>query len=53
MVNSDNTRGGKTWVYGKQIFKKWINRIKHKTNPYFCVRCNGLFQNSLKQLKKN
>ena len=51
MVNSANTRGGKTWVYWKHIFKKWIKSIKHKINPYFSVRCNGLFQNSLKMLK--
>jgi len=53
MVSSANTRGDKTWVYWKQIFKKWINRIKHKTNPYFCVRCNELFQSSINLLLKN
>jgi hypothetical protein len=43
MVNSANTRGGKTWICWKQIFKKCINRKKYKTNFYFCVCCNGLF----------
>jgi hypothetical protein len=52
MVNSANTRGGKTWVYWKHIFKMWINRIKHKTNRYFCVRCNELSQSSLNLLLK-
>jgi len=38
---------------GNRSLKSGLIAKKHKINPYFCVRCNGLFQRSLKMLLKN
>jgi hypothetical protein len=54
MVSSASTRGGKTWVYWKQIFKKWINRKKNikliRTSVYVV---KGYSKEVFKMLLKN